>query len=264
MGLLFDTLEKYQKNPGFGSSEEMSFYTSNRVVLESLSQYSRFMRVEDPFDVIRANIIIRAIINKRSIEVAYANKSRQIQNGDLSGLSIEEHMANITAELPFAKSEKGNTKIYVPIFPYNLNTIYDGRYELMLEAPYMSMLRNFEAIAIDPFDYYGPAIFDSYFTKLVMIKRVGEHRAFYDYDSESIYFVDPQGRLDAKICLFDRYIKRPDHNHMLSRIVPVVESYYAQDRNELERVLVDNKLISSRLIFQIQAKRAKIKQKVFR
>jgi hypothetical protein len=72
--------------------------------------------------------------------------------------------------------------------------------------PYLSLAEETMTVSsIDPFDYYGPALYNSYFTRLGRSPQEPEHgAAFYDFDAEAVYFVNLQGRLDAKLCLFDR------------------------------------------------------------
>lgn len=263
MGLLFETLEKKQKRTNFFDSDEVSFYNENRVLLASISLYQRYLKAEEPFDIVRANIVIRAIINKRRIEAAFANKTKSFSGSEENSTSLSEYMANVMSELPFARSDRGEKKIYVPIFSYNLNSIYDGEFEKFLIPPYLSLLQNFEAVCIDPFDYYGPAIYDSHFTKFILVSSRNGVYAFYDFDSEAVYFVNKQGRLDSRICLFDRYIEHPDHNHMLNRIAPVIEAYFSMDLKGLEDALVENRLVSSRLIENIRNKRNKKLEKAY-
>ena len=63
----------------------------------------------------------------------------------------------------------------------------------------------------------------------------------------TLYFINDQGRLDAKVVLFDKYIKKPKFTHMLERVAPVVEAYFNNDRNGLINALLDNNLISPQM-----------------
>jgi len=258
---LFETLAKKQRPTSFARSTEMTFYLQNRVLLNNVSLYAPFLKAQDSFDIIRANIIIRAIMNKEIIEKSYQNKIKGDRKSSDLATSVDEYMKSAVSELPFLKTNSGD-RIYVPIFPGNLNKIYSGDFEKLSVSPYVSLLKNYDAATIDPFDYYGPSIFDSYFTKLVLIKETKEGDAFYDFDAEAIYFINSQGRLDAKLCLFDRSLHHPSHNHMLKRIMPVVDAYYNVDRETLIRQLVDSKLISSKEIYKINNDEAKFISKL--
>jgi hypothetical protein len=92
---------------------------------------------------------------------------------------------------------------------------------------------------------------------LVEVRKNPSGSAFYDFDAEAVYFVNLQGRLDAKLCLFDRSLHHPSHNHMLKRLFPVVDAYYANDRETMIKALVDNKLISSKEIYKIKSDESK-------
>ncbi len=113
--------------------------------------------------------------------------------------------------------------------------------------PYKKLLKDYEAALIDPFDYYGAALYDSYFTKLVILRKTKNSMAAYDYDAECIYFINEEGRLDAKIALFDKGLTKPLKNHMIPRIQKVVDAYYENDRDKMLNVLLKEKLISDAL-----------------
>ena len=89
---------------------------------------------------------------------------------------------------------------------------------------------NFKDTVIDPFDAYGNELYNSHFSRLVKIRSEDKETAFFHYDTNTIYFVNEQGRLDASIVLFDRYIRHPNYSHMLTRIKPVVDAYFNFDR----------------------------------
>ena len=84
------------------------------------------------------------------------------------------------------------------------------------------------------------------------IKTVDKETAFFHYDTNTIYFVNEQGRLDAGLVLFDRYIRHPSYSHMLERIKPVVDAYFAFDRDGLIDALFMNGFISNRLLRRIR------------
>ena len=100
-------------------------------------------------------------------------------------------------------------------------------------------------------------IYDSFFTRLICIDKRNGYSTYYDYDACRVYFVNPQGRLDAKICLFDIYLRNPQINHMLERLKDIVEAYYLSNKTILGEKLVEKKLISSTLINSITAKEIK-------
>ena len=73
--------------------------------------------------------------------------------------------------------------------------------------------------------------------------------------------INDQGRLDSKICLFDREIKTPVKTHMVKRIEAVADAYLANDKNALIQALVQGNLISSSLMHEILGKQIKFEEK---
>ena len=251
---LFKTLKRYQRPTPFGKCAEREFFLANRVVLTKVPLFADYMKADDPFTIIRANIIIRAILNKESIEKAYFGH-RKLEKKDLvTPEDLPTIMKGVQSDLPYHLYGTNKDKIYIPIFPVALNLVYSQDYEKLEVAPYMSLLNKFAGVVVDPFDYYGPDLYDSYFTRLILIRKTKEGSAYFDYDSDAIYFVNKQGRPDATLCLFDKYLEKVSHNHMVKRLTPVVDAFYKGDKEELTRQLVENQLISSKLIYRISAK----------
>lgn len=246
---LFLTLEKKQRKMNYQKSAEMKFFLENTSILNEIELFNIYKKASKPFDVVRANLIIRAIQNKDYIERSYLKivKSDTLKGNDPdpSSLKIKDSLEKVFKNLPYYLLDK--EKIYIPIFSKTVNEIYSTSLNKLLKMPYKSLMKNFDAACVDPFDYYGSSIFNSYFTKLILLKKEGEYSAYYDYDSSSIYFVNGQGRLDARLCLFDIYLQNPSTNHMMERLSGVVDAYYKNDKEKMSKELVDNKLISSRI-----------------
>ena len=248
---LFETLKKKQKKTSFERSDEMAFFLANSGVLSDFFLFQPLMKASSPFEVIRANIVLRSLCGKQTIEKALKDAFMKGQGLDKSAQNVllKEAMDKSLSSLPYHIHE--GEKIYVPIFSKSLNRIYSEEWGKLFKSPYLRIVKNYEAVLIDPFDYYGDDLFESLFTKLVRAKKTDSGSAFYDYDSRSIYFVNKQGRLDAECRLFDHYVKEPNYNHMMERILPAVECYYNDDKEGFKKALVDNKLISSRLMYKI-------------
>lgn len=254
---LFQLLEKKQSKTAFQASSEMRFFLDNSGILEDFQMFARFGKAQKSFDVIRANIIIRSIINKRILEDAYEKALRISKKGITNPVEKEdfsltteglEIIAKARESLPYYE-EEGN-RIYIPILSRSVNKIYSGDITKLSTRPFRSLLRNVDIMLVDPFDTYGAGLFESYFTKLVCIRKEKNSYAYWDYDAASIYIINNEGRLDVSIALFDRGLKKKSPNHMMSRIVPAVDAFYKGDKNEFEKALVDNQLISSRLIYR--------------
>ena len=72
--------------------------------------------------------------------------------------------------------------------------------------------------------------------------------AYFHYDTNTIYFVNDQGRLDRRIILFDRYLKSITTSHMLEKIQPVVEAYFNHDKEAFLDNLYKGKFISYKML----------------
>ena len=248
---LFETLKKKQRFTEWNSSRENRFFLDNVGMLQKVPMFSHFVKAEEPFDIIRANIIIRAIKNKERMEKAYLGlakplrKAETLKEGDLSMEKLEE----IRKDLPcFGKEEE---RIFIPILPRTVNRIYAGDMWKLEEKPYSSLLGKnvYESLVCDPFDTYGTDVYDSGFTNLIPLGKSPTTAAFYSFDSFSVYFVDrKQGRLEVELCLFDKYLKPRYLNHILERLEPVVAAYLNDDKEGMMKALVENQLVSGRLI----------------
>jgi hypothetical protein len=248
---LYDILAANQRPTSFPHSPEEQFFNRYSYLLAEVELWSRFLKPADPFEVVRANIILRALLNKERIERHFLVKSKAGSSSE-GDLSLEEYMRGSLSELPYLAYE--GTKIYVPIFPVSLNLIYGDNFAKLGLPPYKRLIADFEAATVDPFDYYGYRLFDSYFTKLVAVRKTPKVMAAYDYDAECLYFIDDQGRLDAKIAFFDKKMPNPSKTHMIKRIERVADAYLADDRENLLRALVEESLVSSSLIHDILGK----------
>ena len=241
---LYQLLADNQAPTSFDRGDEMAFYNRYSYKLSDNEPFAYLSKMVDSFGIIRANIVLRAIMNKEEIEKEFFAHSKLLEkNPQLT--PMKEFMDNVASTLPYL--EVGGEKIYVPIFPSSLASIYTNSYEKLSVPPYKKLLKDYEAALIDPFDYYGPALYDSYFTKLVIIRKTEKSMAAYDYDAECIYFINEEGRLDAKIALFDKGLTKPLKNHMIPRIRKVVDAYYENDRDKMLNVLLKEKLISDAL-----------------
>ena len=214
-------------------------------------QFIHFYDTEnDPFQMMRANIIIQAFINKMKMEEEATNLDKYLDSSKKNHDNFVKSFHEIISELPYYEEE--NEKIYIPFFPRSLNQIYLNEPEKLLTSAYSNLKEDFKDTLIDPFDTYGSELYNSHFSRLVKIKTVDKETAFFHYDTNTIYFVNEQGRLDAGIVLFDRYIRHPSYSHMLERIKPVVDAYFAFDRDGLIDALFMNGFISNRLLRRIR------------
>jgi hypothetical protein len=257
---LYDSLASAQAKTPFSTSSEAIFFADHSYLLSNVDQWHLFLKPTDSFMTIRANIILRSLLNKSAIEHFYLSKAKSIkENPNEEKLSLDEYMTEEMSTLPYL-SYLGK-KIYVPIFPESLNAIYGEQFAKLTLSPYNRLLSDYQAAAIDPFDYYGYHLFDSYFTKLVPIRTTPKVLAAYDYDAETLYFINDQGRLDAKICFFDKELGKAVKTHMVKRIEAVADAYLDNDRNRLITALVKENLVSSSLMHKIVGKEIRFEEK---
>lgn len=244
---IYDILAKAQAQTDFSKSSEQIYYEENCYRLNSLESYAYLADPMDSFGIVRGNIILRALENKETIEKLYKKYSK---NDFSSLMTLNEYMENGLLNLPYLTFKK--EKNYVPVFAASIASIYSKNFSRLGEMPYKTIFKQYEATLIDPFDYYGYEIFDSYFTSLVLIKKTPDCAAFYDYDAKTIYFINDEGRLDSKVALFDKEMRKPAFNHLIPRISAVVNAYFDNDREKFVNSLLDEGLISENLFAKIR------------
>ena len=251
---LFDTLAKYQKNINLKKSEEYYFYINNRFLLSNIERYKYLLDIKNEFDIIRANIIIHAIKNKNVLDktIIYAYEASNMKTEDVIDFVHEQMVGK-----PYLVD--GDNKIYIPIFSRAINSLYYDQFGKLLKDPYNQLLDNFDSSCIDLFELYNFNLYNSLFTKLVTIYRDDHYLIAYHFDFHTIYIINDQGRLDSKIALFDKYLKRPNYSHIIERIKPAIEKYLQDDKRGMLEELRINKLISDKLIMKIKHRDIKIK-----
>ena len=237
--------KKAKRRNDFKKSEEYRFFLDNRSILLKMPYFAHFHDIDkEPFEIMRANIILKSYLNKTKLEEEISNLANS--NHETIIKSLKESISDYPYYL-----DKEDT-IYIPFFNRSLNKIYIDEPEKILTYPYNGLKDNFIDTAIDPFDTYGNELYNSGFTRLVKIKSDGKETAFFHHDTNTIYFVNEQGRLDTSVVLFDRYLHHPNYENILERIVPVVDAYFAYDREEFIKNLHQNGFISSRLLHLIR------------
>ena len=242
---------KSKRRKTFEQSEEFRFFINNRHLLMHLPSFIHFYDTEnDPFQVMRANIILMALANKIKLEEEISSLGTYLNSNKNNHDTFIKSFHEIISELPYYQEDK--EKIYIPFFSRALNQIYANEPEKLLTQPYNTLKNDFKDTLIDPFDTYGSELYNSHFSRLVKVASLDRETAFFHYDTNTIYFVNEQGRLDAGIVLFDKYIRHPNYSHMLERIKPVVDAYFAFDREAMINALHENGFMSSRLLRRIK------------
>lgn len=255
---LFYLLEsKALKRNSFKKSEEYHYFLNNRYLLDKFPNYRFLYHSEDnSFDVMRANIILHGIENKKIIEEEIASLSTYLTKSDKeSHIKFISTIRDRIIDLPYFSD--GKNKIYIPFFTRTLNGIYLREPEKLLTFPYDKLIKDYSDSFIDPYDNFSYHIYNSSFTRLIFLGTSSSlnEAAFFHYDTNIIYIINSQGRLDQKIVLFDKYIKHPNYSHMLNRIKPVISAYFACSRTEFIEALYKSGFISNRLLYKLRKMR---------
>ena len=256
---LFDTLALYQKGVKVTRSEYYYFFVQNRHLLNGIEMYRFLLDPKDIFDIIRANIIIQAIKNKRVIEEAIVSSYKESSlNTEAARIAVQSSLI----DLPYVL--EGTSKFYVPIFSRAVNAFYNAEFGKVLKEPYAKLMSKYHTSCVDLFDMYNFALYDSLFTKLVTVMKSDDVVAMYHFDFKTMFIINSQGRCDAKICIFDKYLKNPTTDHIIDRLKVVAQKYIDDDKDGFLKALLENKLISEKLIFKIKHQDFKAARKVER
>lgn len=110
--------------------------------------------------MIKTIVVLEGLNNKRKIE----NEAEIYTEVELSE---ENRHEVIHKKLPYFEFE--DVKIYVPFFSKEFNVHYDTKLDSLTRPPFDSLKEDFDSSVINPFDTYGYKLFDSQFTRLVLI-----------------------------------------------------------------------------------------------
>lgn len=252
---LQELLKKAQIKIDIKKSEEFKFYKKNYSKYKSVLKYYNF-HFNDTFSLILNTIIIKALNNKHSIEeeasklIIESIKEKNYIDKDYINENIHEF--NKMNNLPFFNYD--NKELYVPIFSLSINNLYSYEQYKLFDKPNDDLLNKYLTYLIDLFEEYNFNLFDSNFTNLVKLNAKDDIIAFYHSDFKTLYFINKQGRLDYEVKLFDKYLENPDFNQIVIRLNDVVNAYLNSDKDKFINSLVNNKLISKKIIEIYQEK----------
>jgi hypothetical protein len=244
---IFDKLRTNQKFKALNRSSDYEYFLNNRKLFIQYNCFLSLYNADDDFNVIKANIILKSLANKLDIE----RRLKALGDDCLSDYKqinhhqIRQAILNQKTDMPYIT--EGKYQYYVPIFNRAMNYIYAYEPDKLFDYPYHKIIDDCSTSLIDPFETYNYVLYDSYFTKLVKIKGDRTSIAFYHVDYKTVYIINNQGRLDVKIALFDKYMKRPNYDMMLDRIIIILDAYFNNDRDGFISSLLEQKLISNRM-----------------
>lgn len=240
MGNIYNILKKNRSKKGLSNCSEMVFFKNFRGILKMNPIFSKYLEIDNDFDILKANIIIKAIINKEELDNAI--NDMYIANANLSLDSIKDDIREKISDLPYISYD--NFKIYIPFFNKATNIVYSNDSEKMFQYPYIELFKKFESFIVDPFETYNIELFSSLFTQLVKISESPTAVAFYHYEFNAIFIINKQGSLDNIIYLFDKYMKNPHKYDIIEKVRPLVQAYFDNDLSLFIYTLYKNDLVS--------------------
>lgn len=216
-------------------SFEKKYYDEYNNLFSRYGFLNVYNDITDSFELIKTIVVLEGLNNKRKIE----NEAEIYTEVELSE---ENRHEVIHKKLPYFEFE--DVKIYVPFFSKEFNVHYDID----------SLKEDFDSSVINPFDTYGYKLFDSQFTRLVLIDEYKDEgvAVFYHIGFESIYIITNQGTCDAIIPIFDNNIKKKNKDKLFERISSLMKLYFANDREGFVDALLSLELISKHLYDLIQ------------
>ena len=239
---LFELLyKKRKKRKAFFSSNEYAYFLANRYKLKLFPSFPYLGKnTNDEFDIMRTNIILQGLDNKETIEIEVENINKHFEDGKPTHEKYILTLKERTINSPYFMDN--NIKVFIPFFSKALNAVYYREPEKLLREPFLELRNTWTGSLIDPF------------TRLIKVGQKDNEAAFFHYDTNTIYFINEQGRLDVSIPLFDKYIRYPNYAHMLERIKPVVDRYIANDRDGFIMSLYEQNSISKKMLSLIRRK----------
>lgn len=231
---------KNDKSNLLSNTHYKRYYDQKAHLFSKYPGLAKYDDISSDFALIKAVIILKALNNKMKIE----EDTYLYQEADLS---TKEAIYTIHDRLPYYETDRG-VRIYVPFFTEIYNKCYNGKLSSLLIPPYNTLKVDFINETIDPFDYYGYDIFDSYFTNLLYISKSkeGEIAAFYSIELETIYVIDNQGCLEEKIPIFDDELKSKTKDHLIEYLSSLMSFYFDSNKNAFIDCLYNYKLISNK------------------
>lgn len=224
------------------NTPEKKFRMMYSSFLDSAPKFKELLGSKNELSLIQENILIRFVQNvNRLIETLDQLQTRFSEN-QLSNEQVIEELKPVFTEMPYMVHEAH--RYYFPFFDSTLNYLIRFEPLRLFTYPYNEYIRHYQKSIIDGFELYNYELYNSYFTKLILLCEDETAAAFYHIDERVIYVINRQGRLDHKICLFDRYMLHGSHSDILTRAKRAMQFYFANDRERFVRSLYQEKLIS--------------------
>jgi len=225
------------------NSEEQVFY--DRYASLFNQTLSVFNDNSSLFGIIKGNIVLRGLLNKKVID-------ENVRVFSVDQLKRRSVIDSIHFELPYLEF-KGQ-KIYIPSYSTQVNSKYGDDIQELKTFPYSALLKDNQASIVDPFETYGNHLFDSDFTKLVKLDiHDSDSNAFYHPNFKVIFVIDDCGGLQQEIPLFDEKLKNPSGDGLFQRLEILMKDYYMNDNDAFLEHLLTLELISRSLFNDLLA-----------
>ena len=91
MGQIFKILKKARNKKAIKRSEEYTFFKKFKGMLKSNAAFNKYLDIEDDFDIVQANIIIRSLINKEELDTAEELSEEEMEESPESKSSEAEN-----------------------------------------------------------------------------------------------------------------------------------------------------------------------------
>lgn len=186
------------------------------------------------FDLVRSSIVLLSILNKKHFDYLINN---------FSSNQLEYNKSLLYKDLKYIIYE--NEKIYLPFFSKEINNLYSTNLSKLKESKYSDIINNEKKYYSNPFSYYKYHIYDSLFTRLILINTIDNIYFFYHIELETLLVIDSFGNLENEFPLFDEKCKK-DKENIFSRLKDISFNYMISSENFLNS-LYENKVISSQL-----------------
>ena len=119
--------------------------------------YDKYLDCENDFDIIKANIIIKAIINKEELDKIIEDTYLKYDKSSIN--EIKDLIKEQVSDLPYIDYE--NFKVYIPFFNKATNFVYSVENEKKKEFPYIDLTKKYEPFLVEPFETYSVDLFNS-------------------------------------------------------------------------------------------------------
>lgn len=238
---LYEYLYRHQKARNLDLTVDGEYFLKHRDELLLRPRYSALYEVDNEFDIVRANIILRSLDTLKTLNTAIQKLGLDTNKMDDSRLNAV--FATIFKNAPYFFIE--DEEAYFPLFSRVFNLIYGVDSVKLFSLPLNRMIEELDGEMVDPFEEYNFPLFGSNFTQLVLVGGDKTTRAYYHLDFQMVFIVNRQGTLDTKITLFDSKIRNINTSHIISRLKPVIQAYYDNNRIKMIDMLYQGEFISS-------------------